>query len=454
MHRKTALLIICIAALLTPAAAPAYPNADARHSLTARGASWTVFQDHKDPLLWHYVPAVARLELAGPKEPLLVLMKYQIPSQADAQKLEETAVTAFTLTLKPETAAAQELAAAICALPRMQGVSADPKAVKLESVPLTDVKVSLFDGNGGLLAEAPAAAGIGGADTGAVKFSLRVTPTDSLQELLLRGEGLKLSLDFGYTAGSPKPTALRGQAAGVIGLGMFPKDVQDKSVIIFPAGTPEMAVLQLPPVNAGAELQKLDYQVALEYPKTKGMQQDMVSWSRTAKAGPGWRDSRGNLRQFLMMPLKQCLALAAKDGKGGDECFFKTRRQLTQQGRQPVIIESTQPVFSGGLPFAESDPGYSAFSVSGEYLTLDAQDPPLMAVRLTFNCGKENAIGQIKTAGGVLTGDPVTAYFTKDCGQVKLNITYISKTGKASQRTIADLRKEPGGVLYLEDPAQ
>lgn len=36
----------------------------------------------------------------------------------------------FTLKLNPEPAAAQELAAAICALPRMQGVTADPKAIK------------------------------------------------------------------------------------------------------------------------------------------------------------------------------------------------------------------------------------------------------------------------------------------------------------------------------------
>lgn len=60
MHRKTALSIISLAALLSPAAAPAYPNAEARHSVTAKGASWTVFQDHKDPQLWHYVPAVLR----------------------------------------------------------------------------------------------------------------------------------------------------------------------------------------------------------------------------------------------------------------------------------------------------------------------------------------------------------------------------------------------------------
>lgn len=149
---------------------------------------------------------------------------------------------------------------------------------------------------------------------------------------------------------------------------------------------------------------------------------------------------------------KQC---ADQAGKSAEECFFKTKLQLTPQTRT-VVVESTQPVFPGGIPFTSAEPGYSSFSVSGEYLSLEAQDsaPDLLAVKLVFSCGKENAAAVMKAAGGVLTGAPYTAYFTKGCGQVKLNISYTARTGTIAQRTIADLRKEQGDGLYLEAPAQ
>ena len=61
MYRPVVLSVLVLSAFLAPRPAQAYPDSGAQYPVTAKGVSWTVLQDHRNPLRWYYLPAAASL---------------------------------------------------------------------------------------------------------------------------------------------------------------------------------------------------------------------------------------------------------------------------------------------------------------------------------------------------------------------------------------------------------
>ena len=154
MHRTTAAAALSLAVLFLPRPAQTYPNSAAQYSVTAKGVSWTVLQDHRNPLRWYYLPAVASLLEMGKRQPVLTILKYQVPAPANNQTLIGNTLLILTLNLAPEKAALEELAKGVAGLKPMLERKAAAGDINLESVQMSEAKISLFDEEGQLFAEA------------------------------------------------------------------------------------------------------------------------------------------------------------------------------------------------------------------------------------------------------------------------------------------------------------
>ena len=467
MLRTIAAAALSLFTLFSPCPARAYPNSAAQYSLTIKDVSWTVLQDHRDQLRWYYLPAAASLSETGKRQPVLAILKYQVPDPANKQTLIKNTLVLLTLNLAPEKAVLDELAKGVAGLKPMLERKAAAKDIGLESVRLNEAKLILSGAGGQPLAEAAAIEAIGpGVPAAELSFYLKTEgeTADMAEKLLMDTGGVKIAVDYAYTAGAPKagaarpgPTIFRGQASGSVSLGAYPREVQDKSVVLFPYGNPQTAFFQLPAVPDSAGIKEVRYAISIVDPDGKESRlapAESAMWS--AKAG-GWRDPRGNFRQTLLFP---ALALYDRAKAAGKEpSAYKLRVKGEVGVSRGAVLDLTKAegdtdMFTGGIPFG---PAYSPFrvvSVYGDFLTFLTQDSSsnLAAVQVTLSCGKlkENLILQADK-DGKLKMNPGTAFFPKACGAVGMEVGYIEKGGKRNKKVFSGLAQGRDLALYLED---
>jgi len=469
MHRTITAAVLVVAVLFSPRPAPAYPNSDAQYSLTVKDVSWTVLQDHKDPLRWYYLPAVANLSEIGKRQPAITILKYQTLAPANNQMLINNTLLLLTLNLAPEKAVLEELAKGVAGLNPMLERKAAAKDISLESVRLNEAKVSLSDAGGKPLAEAAAIEAIGpGVSAAGISFYLKTEgeTADKVEKLLTDTGGGKVAVDYAYTAGAlkpgaarPGPTVFRRQASCAVSLGAYPKEVQDKAVIIFPPGNPLTAFFLLPAVADIAGFTEVRYTVRIMDPDGKESKQapaQLTMWG--AKGGSaGWRDQRGNFRQTLLFPVLALYDQAKAAGK--DLAAFKYRvKGEAVLSRGPVQeitkAEGDTAFLSGGVAFAAAYSPFRVVSVYGDFLTFMTQDitSDLGAVQVLLSCGKQRENLAIRAdKDGTLNTNPSTAFFDKACGSVSLQAEYIQKNGKKSKKVFSDLVQGQDLAVYLEN---
>ena len=333
---------------------------------------------------------------------------------------------------------------------------------------MSEAKISLLGVEGQLLAGAPAIETAGpGVSAAGISFYLKLEgETAQMAEMLLKDPaGVKVSVGYAYTAGAlkpgaarPGPAVLRGQASGAVSLGVYPKEVQDRSVAVFPYGAPQSAFFLLPAVADIDGIKEIRYTVNIMDPdgkESRYVPAQLTVWG--AKGGAGWRDQRGSLRQTLLFPVLAMYdeAKTAKKDIAAFKYRVKGEAVLARGALQDVTkAEGDTAFLSGGIPFAAAYSPFRAVSVYGDFLTFASQDSTsdLAGVQLVLSCGKlkENLT---LSAGkdGKLNTNPATAFFPKACGSVGLEVSYIEKGGKRNKKVFTDLVQGQDLAVYLEN---
>jgi hypothetical protein len=455
---KHFLALAALAACLSAPPAFAYPNAEQKHVVSAGGASWTVLQDHKNPLRWYYVPAQAKLVESGKPgklQPELALLKYQAPSPTDKTRLVENAFLLVTLRLTPEKAMLDQLANAIGNLKPMQEAKAAAKDILLEEIALQDIKLKLPESR----AEAAPDEGFGlPVPATALQFTLHLPDIshDTTQKLL--SQGLKAQLEFNYVAGTPKPDGQKpvlasfgAQTTGSVGFGAYPREVQEKSIIIIPPGGSNIAFFRLPPASETAGITQLTYQVSLRATDGKqvpGIPAELAAW----KAPSGWMDRKGNRIDFLLFPLNLLADVAGKAGKRLTDYAFQIDGVITVANRTEKF-SGTAALFTHDAPIAIPPPLAKSLRLSPEFLdpaTVDAACEDLAAAQLKLACGRTTYLPRFKFGKNETSSNaPMTFFFDKACGSVKLEGSLICRDGKRHALSMGNLGNTPGATMYL-----
>lgn len=206
-RRSPILIALCALALALAAPALATPSVSVQHVVMVDGAGWTVIQDDKDPMQWYFVPSVVRVAENAKGEPEFTLLKYQTVDPNDSEKLLEGGMVLFSASLSPTEKEMEKMAAAICELSIMKPSGAKPAAIRLAGVPMEDAKVNLFGGADEFLASADASSGIGpSVSTAKIPFAVKLTKlgAKAFEELARQSTGFKVSIDYKFTAITPK----------------------------------------------------------------------------------------------------------------------------------------------------------------------------------------------------------------------------------------------------------
>ncbi len=450
-----------LAACLSAPPAFAYPHAGQKQVISAGGASWTVLQDHQNPLRWYYVPAAARLverkHQADKPVPELALLKYQAPSPADKTRLVDNAFLFFTLGLTPEAATLAQLTSAIAQLKPMQDAKAAAKDILLEEIALQDIKLKLPE----IRAEAAPDEGFGlPIPATALQFTLPLSGVgpDIVQKL--QSQGLKVQLEFNYVAATPKPdgqparVSIGGQIAGSIGLAGYPKAMQDQSIAIVPPGEFNTAFFRLPPIYASSGAKQVDYMVTLLAPdgrQVPGFRAETVSWKATADT-PGWTDKNRRPRPFILFPVKGLADYAKETGTHLADYKLKIDGQFTMGTRQEKF-SGTTALLIHDTPVTVLPPFVTSLHLSPDFLAPAAIDPQCQeyaAAQIKLACGRMTYQTQLKFVSNTPSpGTPMTFLFDKACGSVKLESSLICRDGKRHALRTLNLGNAPGPTVYL-----
>jgi len=277
---------------------------------------------------------------------------------------------------------------------------------------------------------------------------------------------VKISVDYAYTAGAlkpgasrPGPVVLRGQASGAVGLGSYPKEVQDKSVMVFPYGEAQTAFFLLPAVSDITGIKEVRYTVNIMNPdgtESRNVPAESIMWSAKG-GGAGWRDQRGNFRQTLLFPVLAMYAEAKTARK--DLAAFKYRVKGETGVTRGTVLDITKAeggtaFLADGVPFAAAYSPFRVVSVYGDFLTFTTQDSAsdLAAVQLVLSCGKQKEAFTLKAdKDGKLNMNPSSAFFDKACGNVGMEVGYLEKGGKRNKKVFTDLVQGQDLAVYLEN---
>ncbi|HCC49052.1 MAG TPA: hypothetical protein DEQ38_13190 [Elusimicrobia bacterium] len=466
MKRTLSLSALCLAALLAPSAAPAFPNSAERHVVEVNGVPYTVLQDHMYSMKWYYAPAVARLAEYGKQLPALALVKYQAPSPSNKEMLEENGQLFVTLALA-DTGTLGELTRGVMALPGMAG--SDLKFLRISALPLSEARLSLFGPDGSPLAEAPSREGIGAipsAEQAQFAVPLRNFSQDAYELLVKRAGGLKIAVDYKYVAVGQKdgkwlPAPVAGRAEGSLGLGAYADKIRDQAVMIVPAQGYEMAMLALPAVGRDLEVKKVNFSAYITDPGNKpvsGMTVLTFQWQppadreRRAAGDTGWRDAKGNQVNFALFPVKALLETAKAGGKNIQDYKFRATVELQPLAGVTAKAEAETPLFDGGAPVSVPGPYFKELRVSPALLNFGAQDEVenLFMTFLQVGCDRKVYTGRItKDSEG-----PYAYYFPKGC-VLKLFRDSLTKQGKKFHSVKnAAVRDLPDSVLYLTNDGE
>ncbi|HCC49050.1 MAG TPA: hypothetical protein DEQ38_13180 [Elusimicrobia bacterium] len=467
MKRTLSLSALCLAALLAPSAAPAFPNSAQRHVVDVNGVPYTVLQDHMVSLRWYYAPAAARLAEYGKQLPSLFLIKYQAPSPSNKTMLEENAQLFVTLALTADAGTLAALSKAVLALPVMADYKGDPKLLNISALPLSEARLKLFGPDGSPLVEAPSREGIGATpsvEQAQFAVPLRNFRQDAYELLVNRAGGLKIAVDYKYMAAGEKdgkwvPAPVSGRAEGSLGLGDYADKIRSQSIMIVPAQGYEYAMLALPAVGRDLAVKKVNLAVFITDPQGKpvhGMQavfqwQLPAAGESRAAGDNGWRDLKSNQVNFAFFPVKALLEMAKAGGKNIQDYKFSASVEMQPLAGVAPKAEAETPLFEGGAPVSVPAPYFKELQLSPTFLTFgESAEEEIYLTRIQASCGKASYNGKF----GRDSVTPFGFYFPKDCAP-KLSLDNINKKGKNVHSVKnAAVRDLPGSVLYLTNDGE
>lgn len=465
MKRTLSLSALCLAALLAPSAAPAFPNSAERHIVEVNGVPYTVLQDHMYPTSWYYAPVVARLAEYGKQLPALALVKYQAPSPSNKEMLEENGQLFVTLALAADSDTLSALTRGMMALPGVARI--DPKFFRISPLPLSEARLSLFGADGSPLAEAPSIEGIGAipsAEQAQFAVPLRNFSQDAYELLVKRAGGLKIAVDYKYVAVGQKdgkwiPAPAAGRAEGSLGLGAYADRIRDQAVVIVPAQGYEMAMLALPAMGRDLEVEKVNLSAYIADPGNKpvsGMTVLTFQWQppagreRWAAGDTGWRDAKGNQVNFAIFPVKALLETAKASGKNIQDYKFRATVELQPLAGATVKAEAETPLFDRGAPVSVPGPYFKELRVSPALLNFGDGADDLYMANLQVFCGRKAYSGRITKDNQA----PYGYYFPKAC------VLKLSRDNRTRQRekiygvNRPAVRDLPDSVLYLTNDGE
>ena len=165
---------------------------------------------------------------------------------------------------------------------------------------------------------------------------------------------------------------------GLLGIGNFPKDIQEKCITTMPAGNWEMAFYILPSVGKPESLgiDTLDISVTPEE-KTGADKWQQISGYKTESAGFN-KDKKGtwtdkNRREILnfRFPLK---ALYDKEGFNRENYRFKIQTIVKPSSGKSLEITTYAPLFDGDLPIAPPTDLVDVLTIDGSCLTFGEEE--------------------------------------------------------------------------------
>lgn len=265
-------------------------------------------------------------------------------------------------------------------------------------------------------------------------------------------------------------------AGGFIGLGAYPKNVQDQHIVnVGTTGDFQHAVFSLPPVSDKLEIQKVSYTIAVKRPDGTLNDSTTAEWLPPAKgevraAGDmGWRDPQKNQRKLLLFALKSYYDEAKQTGKAITDYKFETKIIIQGQvGKATIEKEKTvvRDMFDGDVPVSSPFAAFNAIQIDGDMLTFDVEDEfstlKFVSAKLSYpEAGKSKPKSETFTfkpgKDGSLPVNPWLTYVDKECDPIRLELTYNygdlenPKKVKKVVETTVDLLQEVGATKNLVD---
>lgn len=255
---------------------------------------------------------------------------------------------------------------------------------------------------------------------------------------------------------------------GLIGIGNYPKEVQDKLIVTMPHGNWESAWYSIPDAGSADSIGVTEIAITVKVvdDKKKAVAkcpQQTVKW--TANSGV-WMDPKGNERTTLLFPL----ADVYQQFKGKeDKLFYSQKIDVTQKvGNKTtkLTFNTTAPMFDGEAAISTPMSGIECVEVNGSLLTWFGESYPdysfipesfrgeasdLTNVTVTLKTKSPN-----KTYTGTLTNKTTEFYFLLDKGGnenppvTEATLLFNSKKNKQTVSS-KDALSELGGEIFLTD---
>lgn len=165
---------------------------------------------------------------------------------------------------------------------------------------------------------------------------------------------------------------------GLLGIGNFPKDVQEKCITTMPAGNWEMAFYILPSVGKPESLgiDTLDISVTPEekigadkWQQVSGYKTESAGFNKDKKAT--WTDKNRKEILNFRFPLK---ALYDKEGFNRENYRFKIQTIVKPSSGKSLEITNYAPLFDGDLPIAPPTDLVDVLTIDGSCLTFGEEE--------------------------------------------------------------------------------
>lgn len=255
-------------------------------------------------------------------------------------------------------------------------------------------------------------------------------------------------------------------AGGLIGIGNYSKEIQDKLITVMPHGNWASAWYSLPDVGSAEDIGVTEVSVTVNVVDNKGkaiakVPQQNAKW--TPKTG-SWVDAKKNERNSLVF----ALADVYQNFKGKeDQLFYKQKMDVTQKignATKKMTFENTLPMFDGEAAISTPMSSIECVEINGNLLTWFGDEYPkyvpaafagqasdLTNVTVTLESSKPK-----NKVTGTLSNKTTELYMLLDKGdseeapETSAKIEFNSKKNKKTV-TSKNAIEEMGTQIYLTD---
>ena len=239
---------------------------------------------------------------------------------------------------------------------------------------------------------------------------------------------------------------------GLLGIGNYPKEVQDKCITTMPTGKWESAYFVLPAVGDPEALgiTTLDISVTPEEKNVKTDKWAQITGYKVESAGfnkknsPVWTDKNTREITRFLYPLK---ALYEAEGFAAENYRFKVDTIIKPKTGKSIQTTTYMPLFDGDLPIAPPSDLVDLLTIDGSCLTYGEEAGQVF-----------KAVGQLKAgklAWGInLTSDNPVQTFLVPSDEKNITVTtlkFAQKTGLLGnwKACKADLRELDPGLWFM-----